>query len=175
MVLHGENQIGELGRGTTGRSARSSAMSANASATGNGEPYWPRATRLEIQPRAKARAAPLSGENIALALSEHNSRVVLASCVDAPRSVKDITIATGLPLATAYRQVHRLLDLGVLIVERSAMTPEGKKYDLFRSRIAEGHLDMAQGREAVTWVENEATEGRLSGLWDAVRSQARPL
>ena len=90
-------------------------------------------------------------------------------------AVKGICHVTGLPLATAYRQVHRLMDLGVLIVERSAMTPEGKKYDLFRSRIAEAHLNLTHVGEEIRWIENGATEGRLSGMWDAVRAQAREL
>lgn len=148
-------------------------MGENAFVVGKPQSLWTLSGRLEIHSPADPRIVPLSAEHVAEALSEHNSRVVLAACVAAPLSVKDICQATGLPLATAYRQVHRLMDFGVLIVERSAMTREGKKYDLFRSRIAEAHLDVTSAGEEIRWVANEATEGRLVGMWDAVRSQAR--
>jgi predicted transcriptional regulator len=117
--------------------------------------------------------APLSTENVSDALSDRNSRRVLASCVDAARSVKEISAVLEIPLASVYRQVHRLHELGVIIVERSAMTPEGKKYDLYRSRLAEAHLDISGDHEAVRWVANDQVESRLIGLWDAFRVRAR--
>lgn len=148
-------------------------MSESARVSGKAEAFWALPERLDIRERAEDRAPPLTAQSVLDALGDHHSRAVLAACIDAPRSVKDICQAAGLPLATTYRQVHRLMELGLLLIERSAMTPEGKKYDLFRSRIAEAHLDLVSGHEQVRWVANDATEGRLSGLWDAVRAQAR--
>lgn len=124
---------------------------------------------------ASHRATPLSSDNVAEALAEKSSRRVLAACVEAPRSVKDLSESLLIPLASVYRHVHRLMDLGVLVVERSAMTPEGKKYDLYRSRIVEAHLDLAGGEERVRWVANDQVESRLIGLWDAFRvARGRP-
>lgn len=115
-------------------------------------------------------SGPLLAENVAEALSGGPSRRLLAACVDAAMSVKGLSSAAGVPLATAYRHVHRLLTLGVLVVERSAMTPDGKKYDLYRSRVKEAHLDLSGGGEAVRWVANDAIEERLIGWWDALRA-----
>lgn len=116
---------------------------------------------------------PLEAARVAAALEERSSRRVLASCVDAPRSAKEVSRRTGMPLATVYRQVHRLMDLGILLVERSALTSEGKKYDLYRSRVKEAHLDITEGGEGVRWTSNAEVEERLIAMWDTMRFQAR--
>lgn len=149
-------------------------MGENASSVRKPPSLWPLGRDLGAGRDARI-AGSLTAQSVAEAISERNSRVVLAACIDAPMSVKDICHATGLPLATAYRQVHRLIDLGILAIERSAMTEEGKKYDLFRSRVAEAYLVVTRAGEDVRWVANEATEGRLHALWDTLRAQARPL
>lgn len=106
----------------------------------------------------------LRPEQVSAALSDRNSRRVIAACVAAPRSVKEISFVTRIPLATAYRQVHRLSDLGILVVERSAVTPEGKKSDLYRSRVIEAHLDVSDGAEEARWVANAELEARLAAI-----------
>lgn len=116
---------------------------------------------------------PLRAENVSAALSDKNSRRMLATCVDVARSAKDLSIYLDIPLASVYRQIHRLASLDVLVVERSAMTAEGKKYDLYRSRLREAHLEFTSEREEVSWIPNGPVERRLIGLWDAVRVRAR--
>lgn len=123
--------------------------------------------------RAQPRPPPLQAENVSAALSDKNSRRVLAACVDTARSAKDLSNFLDIPLASVYRQIHRLASLDVLIVERSAMTAEGKKYDLYRSRLREAHLELSSEREEVHWVPNGPVERRLIGLWDAFRVRAR--
>lgn len=123
-----------------------------------------------LPPSGKSR---LHAEDVAEALAQRASRRVLAACVDVPRSVRSLSEAADLPLPTTYRHVHRLTELGVLVVERSAMTPDGKKYDLYRSRVKEAHLDVWGDHEEVRWLANDAIEARLIALWDAVRAEAR--
>lgn len=123
--------------------------------------------------RVTDRPRTLRVEDVARALAETSSRRVLASCVRSPTPVKEIAAATGIPLATVYRQVHRLMELGVLVVERSAMTADGKKYDMYRSRVKEAHLDLADAHEGVRWEPNDVIEQRLVGVWDAFRGEAR--
>ena len=148
-------------------------MTATASAHQKPAPFWPSQARLTLGGTTPGPLGPLAPQNVADALSERASRRVLAACVDAALSVKGISAAAGIPLATTYRQVHRLMALGVLVIERSAMTRDGKKYDLYRSRIKEAHIDLADGQEAVRFEPNEAIESRLIEMWDALRMQAR--
>lgn len=112
------------------------------------------------------RVAPLEESAVALAIGEENGRAILAACVDRPRSVKEICAATGTPTTTAYRQVHRLERLGVLVVERSAMTLDGRKYDLYRSRLRAARIDIDEQGLRVQWEANAEVEQRLASMWE---------
>lgn len=114
----------------------------------------------------------LTPELVAEALADPYARRVLAVCVRKAHAVKDVSHETGLPLPTTYRQVNKLVELGLMVVERSALTPDGKKYDLYRSRVRAARIEMDASGERVSWEPNEAVEERLAGLWDSLRSQA---
>lgn len=108
------------------------------------------------------------------ALADAYSRRVLAACVRKARAVKEISQETGLPLPTTYRHVNRLVEAGLLVVERSALTEDGKRYDLYRSRIRAARIELDSGGERVMWELNEPVEARLMGLWDTLRREAKP-
>lgn len=93
-------------------------------------------------------------DEVAQALVEPSARRVLMACVEVARSAKDVRAMTSLPLTTVYRQLHRLLDLGVLGIERSALTRDGRKYDLYRSRVRNAHLELDPSGERVRWEPN---------------------
>lgn len=112
-------------------------------------------------------------EVVAESLADPYARRVLASCVKQARAVKDIAQETGLALPTAYRHVHRLEEAKLLVIERSAMTADGKKYELYRSRIKNARIEMDAAGERVTWEMNEATEERLASMWDSLRGARR--
>lgn len=97
-----------------------------------------------------------------LALEGEASRRVLAACVARAQSAHDVSTTTRIPLTTVYRLIHRLERLHVLVVERSAMTVEGRKYDLFRSRVRAVHLDVTEGGDHVSWEPNPTIETRGS-------------
>lgn len=103
--------------------------------------------------------------SVAQALESGAMRRILSICIDRPRAVKDISDQAGLPLASAYRQVKTLVDQGVLVIERSAMTEEGKPFDLYRSRVRRAQLVVAANQVTVTWEVNESVEERLSTMW----------
>ena len=108
----------------------------------------------------------LREEYVAHALENAASRRILAQCIDHPRSVRDISEDAGLPLASAYRQVKWLAEHGILIVERSAMTTDGKPYDLYRSRVRAARIEILPGAVTVTWEINHSIEDRLHSMWE---------
>lgn len=117
------------------------------------------------------RPGPLKPEVVAQALSDPYARRILAVCVKGSKAVKDISAETGLPLATAYRHVNELVEHGVLIIERSAMTSDGKKYDLYRARIRSARIEIDGSGERIVWEPNEAIEERLMSMWESLRFQ----
>lgn len=120
-----------------------------------------------------AKPGPLTPQAVAEALAEPYARRVLAVCVKRAQAVKDIAHAAELALPTAYRHVNRLLERGLIVIERSAITPDGKKYDLYRSRVKSARIEMDGSGERVTWELNEATEERLASMWDSLRGARR--
>lgn len=120
-----------------------------------------------------AKPGPLTPEKVAESLADPYARRVLAVCVRQARAVKDIAQETGLALPTAYRHVNKLEEVGLLVVERSAMTADGKKYDLYRSRVKSARIEMDGAGERVTWEPNEAVQERLANMWDSLRGARR--
>lgn len=118
------------------------------------------------------KSGPLRPEAVAEALVDAYARRILVACVRTAKPVKDISQEAGLPLPTTYRQVHKLVEVGLLVVERSALTADGKRYELYRSRIRSARVEMDGSGERVTWEANEAVEARLVDIWDSLRYQA---
>lgn len=115
----------------------------------------------------------LTPERVAEAVADAYARRILVACVKKAKAVKDISQDTGLPLPTTYRHVNRLAEMGLILIERSALTPDGKRYDLYRSRIRAARIELDGTGERVTWEPNEAAEERLTNMWDSLRSHAR--
>lgn len=109
---------------------------------------------------------PIREEAVQQALTSIAGRRILAECIRRALSVRDLSQATGLPLASTYRQVHLLQELGVIVIERSAMTPDGKPYDLYRSRVRTARIEVTPNRVQVTWEPNLPVEDRLVNMWD---------
>jgi DNA-binding IclR family transcriptional regulator len=51
------------------------------------------------------------------------------------KSVNDIIREANIPHTTAYRKVKWLVESGLLAVDRIVITPEGKRFSLFRSTL----------------------------------------
>ncbi len=99
-------------------------------------------------------------------LASATSRRILSLCIRKAQTVKDLSRDADIPMATAYRQVKGLVDSGVLVVERSAMTADGKPYDLYRSRIRLARLEVRPDQVDVAWEINAGIGDRLVNLWD---------
>ena len=96
-------------------------------------------------------------------------RRILAVCILQARAVRDIEQETELPQATVYRNVRHLVDNNILIVERSAITPEGKRYDLFRSRLRSARMEVDSMGVRIVWEPVEGIEERLARVWATLR------
>lgn len=83
--------------------------------------------------------------------------------------MKEIEQATQLPQATIYRHVARLLESNLLVVERSALTADGKRYDLYRSRIQAARIELDAAGVRVIWQPVEELEERLARVWASLR------
>lgn len=111
----------------------------------------------------------IAAEDVEEALTRDPARRILSVCIDEAKPVREISDETGLAQATAYRHVNQLVEDGLLVDARSAMTPEGSRYELYRSRIEEASLTVDREGVTVRWTPLEEVEERIRDMWDHLR------
>lgn len=84
------------------------------------------------------------------------------------RSVNDVIRETGISHSTAYRKIKWMLEESLLFTERIEVTPDGKKFSLFRSTLRSINARYEHGKLAVDIEYNvdvlEKTAERLFSL-----------
>lgn len=76
-------------------------------------------------------------QSILTVLADMEMTKILSCSAFQLKSVTDIIRETGMPHTSAYRKINSLLQMGLLFVEKIEITPDGKKFSLFRSTIRE--------------------------------------
>jgi DNA-binding transcriptional ArsR family regulator len=112
-------------------------------------------------------------ERLLDALGDPVVRRILASIDGEARTAPELSQATGVPLTTLYRKLHELEESDLVGIERSAITPDGKRVDFYRSRVEELHLELRTGRFSVKTRYRNLAAVRMEGLWGAVREEVR--
>ena len=103
-------------------------------------------------------------------LADDYSRKILLSAIPKAKSVEDMSRDNDIPLSTAYRRVHELLDAQILIVEKIIITPDGKKYELLRSAYRAINVSFDGGQMKVEATINEDVAEKLKRLWLTMRA-----
>ncbi|HXQ91717.1 MAG TPA: helix-turn-helix domain-containing protein [Nitrososphaerales archaeon] len=116
----------------------------------------------------------ITGQNVrdALirALADEYSRKILLGTIDRARSVEELSEAELIPISTSYRRVNEMREVGLLTVEKTIITDEGKKFELYRSSFRGIKLQLNQGEITVDVELNEDVATRLSRLWASMRA-----
>ncbi|MFQ5871266.1 MAG: helix-turn-helix domain-containing protein [Candidatus Geothermarchaeales archaeon] len=108
-------------------------------------------------------------EAVLRALADDYSRQIIVATIQEALSVAELSRKHGIPVATAYRRISRLVEDRLVAKERARLSEEGKWFDLFRSTVREieVHLD-SQGINVATSL-NEDMVNRLTRLWGDLR------
>jgi DNA-binding Lrp family transcriptional regulator len=104
------------------------------------------------------------------ALADEYSRKILLGTLNKSRSVEELSKTENIPISTAYRRVNEMTEVGLLTVEKTILTEEGKKYELYRSAFRGIHIDMNEGEVVLDVELNEDVATRLSRLWSSLRA-----
>ncbi len=107
------------------------------------------------------------------ALGDPVVRRILSATDAAARTAPDLNLVTGVPLTTLYRKIHELEALGLLGIERSAITPDGKRVDFFRSCLAEARVELRGGRFLLQARYRNLASVRMGSMWGKVREEAQ--
>lgn len=106
---------------------------------------------------------------VAAELADGHARAVLMATVSRAKSPRDLLDETGVAHATLYRVLHRLEELKLLVKERSAMTPDGKPYDLWRSTVRRVAVVYDESGMHVDVLLNEDAAEKWVRMWRTLK------
>lgn len=106
----------------------------------------------EVEPGKKA---------VLRALLDDQSRLIIASTMQTPKSVIQITREQAIPVTSAYRKVKELKRSGLLTVERIVVTNDGKKYEVLRSSILGVSIRFDKGQLDVDVTPNMKADEKM--------------
>jgi hypothetical protein len=106
----------------------------------------------------------LSGA-ILSALGDESSRKLLTSAIASGKTVEEISEEQNLPLSTCYRRMRSLLAGGLMILERTVVTPAGKRYAVYRTTFSRASISFHDGDIAVELTPNMDIIDKLRRKW----------
>ncbi|MCI4358615.1 MAG: winged helix-turn-helix domain-containing protein [Thermoplasmata archaeon] len=113
-------------------------------------------------------------EAILQALGDPLSRQILLLLADAPKAARELLHVVSVPQSTLYRRLGELKDMGLLDVQRSIITEDGKKMELYRSLLEEVVIHLRGQTLEVRPRRRDLAAARLADLWGEVRQGKSP-
>jgi DNA-binding Lrp family transcriptional regulator len=100
------------------------------------------------------------------ALGDESSRRILVSAIASGKTVEEISATQNLPLSTCYRRVNKLVAAGLMVLEKSVVTPAGKRYGVYRTTFSGVSIRLDEnGAIVVDLAPNLDTLEKLHGRW----------
>ncbi|MEE9236211.1 MAG: hypothetical protein V3U52_00255 [Thermoplasmata archaeon] len=106
------------------------------------------------------------------ALADEYSSKILSSAAWRSLSVMDLVRDEGIPSTSAYRRVNELKEQGLLAIERSVVTKDGKKYDLYKGTFREVTITFRRGSVEVTAIPNRDVIEKAFLLFHSLREES---
>lgn len=108
-------------------------------------------------------------EDILKRLSDKHSRRILQHTMGTRKAAEDISKELGIPLSTTYRKINQLKKSGLLVIEKSVITKEGKVCDLYRSTIRGVRIHLDLQPPSLDLAFNEDVYDKISRVWHTLR------
>ncbi|NPA75154.1 MAG: helix-turn-helix transcriptional regulator [Euryarchaeota archaeon] len=97
----------------------------------------------------------------AVLMDEYNLKILAATALKS-MSVREIAYKFDIPLASAYRKIKELESFGLIKVEETKLTRDGKRYKLYRSQVenfeVSYHRNTLKIKLHIKWKEPEVIE-----------------
>ena len=91
---------------------------------------------------------------------------------DAPHSAQELLTGNAIPQSTLYRKLHELEELGLVGIQRTAITADGKRVDLYRSLLEELRVDLEGTSLRIRVRFRDLAAESLRDLWHTMRTEA---
>lgn len=103
-------------------------------------------------------------------LADEYCRRIILNTMGKAQSVEELSQSQNIPIATAYRRVNEMNEIGILAIEKTILTEDGRKYPLYRSSFSSINIGLRQTEISVEVEFNEDVATRLARLWVAMRA-----
>jgi DNA-binding HxlR family transcriptional regulator len=127
---------------------------------------------VAASPAASPRPPADRKERILEALGDRWSREILLMLNDTPRSAQEMQATNRIPQSTLYRKLHELGEIGLVGVQRSVISPDGKRVELYRSLLDELKVEMRGARLRIDVRFRDLAAERMKEMWRDVRKEA---
>jgi predicted transcriptional regulator len=94
-------------------------------------------------------------EMIIASLADLESQKIITAVMAKPKTATEIEKETALPQSTLYRKISELRGCGLLMVERFAVKPDGRREALYACPFVEVRFKAVQGEIEVEVVQTE--------------------
>lgn len=94
--------------------------------------------------------------------------VEILSATSEPQSAKELNEELGIPIATGYRRIEDLTEVGLLTFEESILTDERRRRDTYRRQIDNITVQFSENSFSVTVEEHAEVENKLDAMWRSV-------
>jgi predicted transcriptional regulator len=109
-------------------------------------------------------------KSIITMLSDDYSMMIISSALNKAKSINELSKKCNIPINTAYRRARGLVAQGLLIVERTVITDNGVKFDLYRSSINYVKIEwMPPDDQQVEIKLVENAIGKFVKVWNSLR------
>lgn len=128
----------------------------------------------EAAPATLVLEEPMAGGAIA-ALSDEYSRKILGSIVARGKTIEEMCEEMEIPLSTAYRRVHELHEVGLVLVERILLSRDGKRRAVYRGTLREVKIEFELGTCRATGAPNDYLPDITFRIWQFQRNHRGSL
>lgn len=108
-------------------------------------------------------------KSILKALSDDKSCLILSRMAFQALSVMDLIRDENLPVSSAYRKISELENEGLIGVERTIITDDGKSYNLYKSTFVEFTIRFEHGNFIVEGTPNKDILDKAFNLFYSFR------
>jgi DNA-binding transcriptional ArsR family regulator len=116
---------------------------------------------------------PTHRDALLQALGDPLSRQLLLLLNDAPRSARELLGEVQVPQSSLYRRLGELREVGLIGVQRSTITEDGKRMEYYRSLVEEIEVRLKGSSLEVRSKRRDLAAERLTGLWGEMRGGGR--
>ena len=111
---------------------------------------------------------------IVRAFSDEYSRKIILALVSHPLRIEEICNEGRIPTSTCYRRIRELVRSGILKVERTGFSNEGKKAVWYTTSFKEVSIDFDSGELTVEVSSTREPEEKLYDMWTSLRCLEDP-